>query len=229
MGKLSIFVDESGDFGAYSPHSPYYIITMVFHEQDKDINENITQLNKSLKNLGYSEDFAVHTEPLIRREELYVALTPNERRAIFSKLFYFVMKTNISYKTFVFEKRQFDSLLKLEGSMSKEMSLFIRDNGEYFQRFDEVILYYDNGQRNLNRILNSVLSANISHYDVRRVLPKDYKLFQAADLICTLKLLSLKCEHNELSNSELLLFHNERDLKKQFLKPIKKKQFDELK
>lgn len=34
MKELSVFIDESGDFGAYEPHSPYYIITMVFHDQD---------------------------------------------------------------------------------------------------------------------------------------------------------------------------------------------------
>ena len=32
MKELSIFIDESGDFGSYEPHSPFYIITMVFHE-----------------------------------------------------------------------------------------------------------------------------------------------------------------------------------------------------
>ena len=37
MKELSIFIDESGDFGEYAVHSPYYIITMVYHEQDKDI------------------------------------------------------------------------------------------------------------------------------------------------------------------------------------------------
>ena len=109
--------------------------------------------------------------------------------------------------------------------MAKEMSLFIRDNIEYFQTFDEVILYYDNGQRNLNRILNSVLFTELSKYDVRKVSPKDYKLFQVADLICTLKLLDIKHKKNELSKSELLIFHNPKDLKKQFLKPIQKKEF----
>ncbi len=198
MGNLSIFVDESGDFGEYSSHSPYYIVTMLFHNQDRDIKNNIQILNNALKNKGYEENFAIHTEPLIRREELYVTLSPNERRAIFSKLFYFVMKTDICYKTFIFEKRQFENLLKLEGRMSKEMSLFIRNNIDFFQSFDEVILYNDNGQRNLNRILNSVLSSNLSKYDVRKVSPKDYKLFQAADLICTLELLRLKAEHKNL-------------------------------
>ena len=225
MGNLSIFVDESGDFGEYSHHSPYYIITMIFHEQDKDIKNNIEILNQGLKNLGYDTDFAIHTEPLIRREEIFQNKSPNERRALFSKLFYFVMKSDISYKTFVFEKRQFDNVLKMEGRMAKEMSQFIREHIEFFQSFEQVILYYDNGQRNLNRILNSVLSTELSQYDVRKVCPKDYKLFQVADLICTLQLLAIKHEKKELSNSELLIFHNPKDLKKQFLKPIQKKEF----
>ncbi|MBQ9909175.1 MAG: DUF3800 domain-containing protein [Treponema sp.] len=229
MGQLSIFVDESGDFGEYSTHSPYYIITMIFHDQNKDIQPNINHLNESLENIGLGKDFAIHTEPIIRREEIYENMSPNERRAILSKLFYFVMKSDISYKTFIFEKRQFDDLLKLEGRMAKEMSLFIRENIEYFQTFDEVILYYDNGQRNLNRILNSVLFTELSKYDVRKVSPKDYKLFQVADLICTLQLLGIKHKKNELSKSELLIFHNPKDLKKQFLKPIQKKEFNRLK
>ena len=229
MGQLSIFVDESGDFGEYSTHSPYYIITMIFHDQNKDIQQNINHLNESLENMGLGKDFAIHTEPIIRREEIYENMSPNERRAILSKLFYFVMKSDISYKTFIFEKRQFDDIFKLEGRMAKEMSLFIREKIEYFQTFDEVILYYDNGQRNLNRILNSVLFTELSKYDVRKVSPKDYKLFQVADLICTLQLLDIKHKKNELSKSELLIFHNPKDLKKQFLKPIKKKEFTGLK
>ena len=62
-------------------------------------------------------------------------------------------------------------------------------------------------------------------YDFHGALSKDYKLFQAADLICTLSLLSLKCEHADLTHSEQLIFHNKHELKKQFLKPIKKKEF----
>ena len=227
MRNLSIFVDESGDFGAYSNHSPYYIITMLFHDQDKDINPMIKKLDEEIQSLGYEQDFVIHTAPLIRKEEMFNAVMPNERRALFTKLFYFVLKSDIQYKTFVFEKKQFENTLKLEGRMAKDMSLFIRSNLDFFQGFENVILYYDNGQHELNRILNAVLTTELSHYDIRKVLPKDYKLFQAADLICTLQLLSLKRERKELSNSELLLFHNERELNKQFIKPIMKKKFPE--
>lgn len=39
MKELSIFIDESGDFGEYDYRSPWYIVTMVFHEQDASIQE----------------------------------------------------------------------------------------------------------------------------------------------------------------------------------------------
>ena len=46
MKELSVCVDESGDFGGYEIHSPYYIVTMVFHDQDIDITERIDKFNK---------------------------------------------------------------------------------------------------------------------------------------------------------------------------------------
>ena len=54
MGELSIFVDESGDFGCYERHAPYYIVTMVLHDQRIDISEAIRRLDESLAYLGYA-------------------------------------------------------------------------------------------------------------------------------------------------------------------------------
>ena len=42
---LSVFIDESGDFGVYDFHSPNYYVGMVFHEQTIDISENIKNLS----------------------------------------------------------------------------------------------------------------------------------------------------------------------------------------
>lgn len=38
---LSIFIDESGDFGRYNPVSPNYYVAMVLHNQEIDISKNI--------------------------------------------------------------------------------------------------------------------------------------------------------------------------------------------
>ncbi len=37
MSCLSIFVDESGDFGPYDSKSPYYIVTLVIHTTSQKI------------------------------------------------------------------------------------------------------------------------------------------------------------------------------------------------
>ena len=68
MRELSIFVDESGDFGEYSKHSPYYVISLVLHDQEINISSAIKTLNSELEKLKV-QDFCIHTEPLIRKEE----------------------------------------------------------------------------------------------------------------------------------------------------------------
>ena len=200
---------------------------MVFHDQSNDITSEIVSLDKSLNDIGCPRG-AVHTEPLIRREAPYEAYTPNERRTIFAKLFFFAKRCNISYKTFVFEKQLFNDEMKLEAKMAREISQFIRNHLMFFQSFDRVLLYYDNGQKQLSKILNTVLATEIADYDVRKVKPSDYKLFQVADLICTLELLSKKIGAGErLSKSEQYIFHSKRELKKDFLKGIEEKRFKE--
>lgn len=70
MRELSIFIDESGDFGAYAPHSPYYIISLVFHDQDEDIQPAIDKLDRELSYLGL-DSLCIHTGPIIRRESVH--------------------------------------------------------------------------------------------------------------------------------------------------------------
>ena len=227
MKELSIFVDESGDFGEYSTHSLYYVISLVLHDQSVDISGAIKKLDNELEKMEI-KNFCIHTEPLIRKEESYSNMGASERRKILTKLFYFTTRIDIKFTTFIYKKKNFkESLLKdslkLETEIVKDMNSFIQYNKEYFEKFSKVILYYDNGQKNITRILNSILATNFNEYDIRKVLPKDYKLFQVADLICTLELIKNKIELNNLSKSETLIFHSKKDFKKDFIKNLWKK------
>lgn len=56
-------------------------------------------------------------------------------------------------------------------------------------------------------------------------MPANYKLFQVADFICTMELINLKIENNSFSNSEMTFFGNLRDLKQNYLKTLKKKEW----
>ena len=223
MKQLSIFVDESGDFGPYAKHSPCYVITMVFHNQKDSIQEEVNRLDNELKMMNYNNP-SIHTEPLIRKEGEYRNMSPNERRHIFYKLYNFANRCNIKYKSFIYSKKEFEDSFKLQGKMARDMSSFMKDNLAYFQSFDEIILYYDNGQHQITVLLNTLLAMIINNYVVRKVLPSDYKLFQVADMLCTLELLKYKIEHFELTRSEKLIFHSKAQLRKDFLKSIKKKE-----
>ena len=89
-----MFVDESGDLGLKNKGKSYYIISLVFHDQNYDISEELNKLDRELADLHCPKG-AVHTEPLIRREAPYEEFTPNERRSIFTKLFFFAKKCDI--------------------------------------------------------------------------------------------------------------------------------------
>ena len=52
------------------------------------------------------------------------------------------------------------------------------------------------------RFLYSVFNALLENIEFRKVIPSQYRLFQVADLINTLKLTELKLENHILSKSE---------------------------
>ena len=107
LKELSIFIDESGDFGEYSHHSPYYIITMIFHEQSVDISNDINHLNTELSYLGLN-NHCIHTGPIIRKEDIYQNMSILERRQIFNKMMAFIRNIDIKYKSFYIEKKHIE-------------------------------------------------------------------------------------------------------------------------
>lgn len=224
MNDLSIFVDESGDFGTYESHAPYYIVALVFHEQNNSVVDEIMHFEHSLGEIGLT-NHVVHAGPLIRREEVYFNMTVDERMKIFNRTFNFMRRSNITYKAFEVEKKHIDDPVALVAALSKQMSRFLAAHMEYFTSFDRIIIYYDNGQVELTKILVTIFHTLFSNVEHRLAKPSDYRLLQVADVICTLELCSLKAQRHCLSNSELSFFKSERDLKKNYIKPLMKKEF----
>ncbi len=224
MRELSIFVDESGDFGPYDYHSPYYIISLVFHEQDTDIVPAIQYLDKELRMLGLP-DLCIHTGPIIRREESFRDMDINTRRRIFNKMIAFVRQLGIKTKCIYIEKKHYTDIVEATGRLSRQIALFVMENMAFFRSFDTVKIYYDNGQIELSKILSSVFNTLLPDPVFKKVMPANYKLFQVADLVCTMKLVELKMDAGAFSRSESEFFHNLRDLRKNYLKVLKSKEF----
>ena len=223
MKELSIFVDESGDLGEYDFHAPYYIISMILHDQSYDMQGELIALEESLSRLGW-KDHCVHAGPIIRSEEEYKGHDLLDRQRILKRMMSFVRHLDIKFKSIYIEKKHVNDPIEATGRLSKQLAAYIRDNMEFFCSYDRVKVYYDNGQVEVTRILSSVFNALLENVEFRKVLPADYRLFQVADLICTLKLTELKANVHTLSKSEKMFFGDERTLKKNYIKPLNQKE-----
>ena len=207
MKELSIFIDESGDFGEYDYHSPWYIVTMVFHEQEASIQEPMEYLNRELSLLGL-ENHCI------------------QRRKIFNKMVTFMRQSGVKYKAFHIEKKHIEDIVEATGKLSKQISVFIREHYDFLLSFDLVKIYYDNGQVELNKILSTLFNAFLPRVEFRKVKPSDYRLFQVADMICTFELLKLKIQNHSFSKSEQIFFGSVNDLKRNYLKIVKRQDID---
>ena len=224
MRELSVFVDESGVFGPYEVHSPYYIVTLLFHDQSKDISSNINHLNSRIRGFGLP-DYTIHTAPLIRNEGLYKNISLLDRKRTFNALYNFVRTSDIVYHAIIVEKKQCVEDFDLVFKLTKQLSAFLNRQQSVLLEYDRIICYYDNGQRELTHILMSAFNTALTNMEFKKVSPASYKLFQAADLLCTIELLSQKAERKMLSKSEILFFGSERDFNKSYMNAIRKKRF----
>jgi len=220
---LSVFIDESGVFGEFSTKAPYYMVSMVFHEQRIDITDEIAILDRHIKELGFPPH-AVHMGPLIRRESIYQLYDDEVGRAsLINTMYHFVRKLDIHYLCPFVRRKKNQSAIDLYGELSREISTQLREHSDYLNSFDRIIIYYDNGQHELTMILTSVFNVLFTNVEFRKVAPADYKLFQAADLICTWELLALKASDGEFTASEKRFFDSPHRFMKNRYKLIARK------
>ncbi len=148
---LSIFIDESGDFGKYDYHSPFYLITLVLHDQSFDISSNILGLETHLKNMGYP-NHAIHTGPLIRRESIYSSDFMENRKKLFDALFNFSRKLNFKYLCITIPKKECSGSNIMTEKLSRILIHTLREHLTFLNQFNQIIIYYDNGQIELSKI-----------------------------------------------------------------------------
>lgn len=222
MKELSIFVDESGDFGEVKERPSYYLVTLLLHNQLDTIYQEIKRLEDSVKLAGFDIEY-IHTGPVIRREDVFAGYSIDERRKLLYKMLNFINSCEVKYKTIIIDRKEAVDKIALSGKIAKALSEIINTNREIFHGYDKVIVYYDNGQIELSAILNAVLSIQLSNVEFRKAEPQKYRLLQAADFFCTMELLELKRTEKRLSKSEEKFFYKPQELKKTFIKAIMKK------
>ena len=135
----------------------------------------------------------------------------------------FVRSADIEYDTLCVEKKHIEDDIELVLKLSKQLSAIIKNHLDYFQSFDVIKVYYDNGQAQVRRLLTSVFGVLLENVKFKKVSPSDYRLFQVADLVCTMKLISIKIEHRLASKTEIQFFGGEKEFKNSYIKLLKRK------
>ncbi|MBO4685597.1 MAG: DUF3800 domain-containing protein [Lachnospiraceae bacterium] len=219
---LSCFVDESGDFGEFHSHCPFYLVAFVLHDQSFSINNQLQRLENLLRVSGYP-NHVLHCGPIIRREELYKDFPKTERRKLINYLVNFARLLPIHIFSILVKKQECADTEALIAKLTKNLREELERTRLLWLQYDKIILYYDNGQKALKNVLYSVFNSLFEIVDVRTVQPADYRLFQVADLVCSLTLIHEKINAGLFSKSERDFFGDKQSFKKDYWRPINDK------
>lgn len=224
MKELSVFVDESGN---NRKDSRYYLLTLVFHNQDESIAGLINGYEDALA-VNELNNVPLHLGPLVRGNDAYTNMDVRTRRKYLSIFRSFTNKVPFAYHTFAYDKRRFSDDKSLFTTMRRDLVNFLFDHIDFFQSFSGTKIYYDNGQEEVTKVLHSGFEYALGKQSViyRSGRPKDYRLQQIADYACGIELAALKYERGEQSRTESIFLGTRREFMKNFLKKLRKHRLD---
>ncbi len=223
---LSIFVDESGRFQFPDKDSPYYIISMVIHDQRISVDGLIDELDRHFSEMRLS-NVCFHAGPLIRQKNAFAIMDWSFRNKIFRRMLAFASKLDFHYHCLMVEKRFVTSREQMVSRLQNDMGSFFDRLIEKYPDVDRFKIYYDCGQTPVTNMLRSTFRsrAGLDIEFAQAVRPERYKLFQVADMIATLKLVELKVQNGEaMTESECKFFGGPRNFKRNYLRFIKSKE-----
>jgi hypothetical protein len=184
--ELSIFVDESGDMAGVSR---YYLVTLVLHDQANDIREKVRRYEESLSRADLP-NIPFHSEPLMNGHGDYAGLTLEQRKKLLISFNVLVQRLPISYRTLAYKRSEHPDPEDLSARMRRDISSMLTNDLTFFQGFDGVKVYYDDGQPIVSRALYGAIGDELFKDAVRRTKTTmtEYRLEQAADYLCTIEL-----------------------------------------
>lgn len=218
--ELSLFCDESGSDGL---DSRWYLLTLVAHDQGDGIGESIVSYERSLADKGLP-DVAFHASPLMNGKDAYKDMPIETRKRLLSSFRVFFRHLPVRYWTLAINVKDRDAV---ESTMRRELVAFLFDRLEFFQRYDVVKIYYDNGQQAvaeaLHKAIDYALSKNAVVY--KPAGQTDYRLAQAADYICTMELTALKYVNHAATATDEKFYGSWSMFKRGILKEVRAKRF----
>ena len=219
--ELSIFVDESGDRAGLSE---YYLVCLVFHNQKNDVSESVMKYERFLA-LSNLPNIPFHSEPLLNGRKEYANLGLQSRKRMISSFATLVRHLPIKYTSFIYKRKEYAQPSHLSKRIEDDLKDFLSSELEFFQQYEVVKVYYDNGQDVVKQALDSSLNAVLSTGVVerRKTSMTDYRLEQVADYLCTIELAATKYEASKNGATYNKFFGGVGCFKRNWLKQVIRK------
>lgn len=221
--RLNLHIDESGNQDLSEGR---YIVAVVLHDHSSDI---ATPINRYEERLAAADlpDVPFHGKDLLHGNERYSIVTPGDRKRLLAQFARFVRELPISFFTLQYDTSNVHNRNELEARIRRDLASLVFARLAFFQEFEMIAVYYDNGQSAvsiaLHDALDYVLAKNVADY--RDADPNARRLLQVADYICTIARASDAYDAGKPTKTHERFFGNRRSFKQSFEKQLDRKKF----
>ena len=133
-------------------------------------------------------DVPFHGQDLLHGNKGYAAVSPGDRKRLLTQFARLVRELPVTFFVLRYDSITVHDRSGLESRIRRDLASFVFDRLSFFQAFDVIAVYYDNGQgavsAALHDVLDLVLAKNVADY--RSADPDARRLLQVADYVCTI-------------------------------------------
>lgn len=221
--RLNLHIDESGN---QTLSEGRYLVVVVLHDHSQSIDAAIEHYETRLKEAGLP-DIPFHGKDLLHGNEAYAAVSPGDRKRLLTQFARLVRELPVSFFALRYDAVTIYSRNELEARIRRDLASLIFDELTYFQAFDTIAVYYDNGQgavsAALHDALDFVLAKNVADY--RDAEPNSRRLLQVADYACTILRVAEDYNAGKQTKTHERFFGNRRNFMQSYKKQLDRKAF----
>lgn len=221
--RLNLHIDEAGN---QDLAEGIYLVSVVLHDHARDVEVPIRAYEERLRLAGLP-DIPFHGKDLLHGHGAYEDVATGDRKRLLTQFARLARSLPIEFFTLRYNERETHDRRELEARIRRDLASLIFDHLAYFQQFDTVSVYYDNGQQALSVALHAALEFVLAD-DVAVFPDADHttrRLLQLADYICTIERVSLSFDAGEQSRTQERFFGSRRNFMQSYMKQLNKRRF----
>ena len=219
--RLNMHVDETG---SQDLSEGIYLVAIVLHEHSADIKTPIQTYVQHLTIAGLP-DVPFHGKDLLHGNEQYHLVAIGDRKRLLTQFARLVRTLPFSYFMLTYNGSEVRNQSELEAKIRRDLASLIFNHLPYFQSFDTISVYYDDGQKAvslaLHDALDFVLARNVAEF--RDADHAARRFLQVADYICTVERAAIAYDLGTPSKTQERFFGGRRNFMQSYLKQIRRK------